>query len=56
MDERSKKAVDEAKEWLASRKGQDSLLQVIKEAEKRSSEFSECRQIDPKLLKEPFTI
>lgn len=56
MDERIKRSVEEAKKWLASSEVQKSLLETIKEAEEKGKKFSECRQIDPKLLNEPFTI
>ena len=56
MDERIKKSVEEAKKWLASPEVQESLLKTIKEAEEKGRKFSECRQINPKLLNEPFTI
>lgn len=56
MDERSKKLVEEARKWLASPEGKNSIEKSVKEAEEKSRKFSESRQIDPKILKEPFTV
>lgn len=56
MNESSKKLAEKARKWLASPKGQDSIRKSIKEAKESSRKFKESRQLDPKILKESFTI
>lgn len=56
MNESSKMLAEKAKQWLASPKGQDSIKKTIKDAKESSRKFKESRQLDPKILKESFTI
>jgi hypothetical protein len=56
MDMQSKKIARRAREWVASSKGQKSIKKAIEVAKENSDTFKRCRQIDPKLLKETFTI
>ena len=56
MKENNSDVIDKAKKWLSSSKGQESLRKSLQEALKRSKKFDQSRQIDPKILKETFTI
>lgn len=56
MNRNNKDVVNQAKRWLSSSKGQDSLKKSILEAMEISKRFNKSRQIDPKILKETFTI
>ncbi|UCH92679.1 MAG: hypothetical protein JSV88_20615 [Candidatus Aminicenantes bacterium] len=56
MNKKDKNIVDNAKKWLSSPEGRESMKNSIQEAIERSKKFNESRQIDPKILKETFTI
>jgi hypothetical protein len=56
MDERSRRLTEQARRWLASPRGQESIKKSVNEAKESSRRFKESRQIDPKVLKESFTI
>lgn len=56
MDDVSKEAIEKAKDWLNTKEGQESLKKSLQEAAENSRKFTEARYIDPKILREPFTI
>jgi hypothetical protein len=56
MNKNNSDIINKAKEWLSSPKGQESLKSSLQKAMKRSEKFDQSRQIDPKTLKETFTI
>jgi hypothetical protein len=56
MKENSKRLAESARKWLASPKGQDSIKKSIREAKESNRKFRESRQLDPRILKESFTI
>jgi hypothetical protein len=56
MNKKDKEVVNKAREWLSSSKGQASLKKSLQDAFEKSKKFNRSRQIDPKILKEAFTI
>ncbi len=45
-----------AKAWVASKKGQESILEVLQHSREMTTRLREARDIDPKTLHEPFTV
>jgi len=45
-----------AKAWVASEKGQESILEVLQHSREMTTRLREARDIDPKSLHEPFTV
>ncbi|HLP59012.1 MAG TPA: hypothetical protein VK186_09285 [Candidatus Deferrimicrobium sp.] len=56
MNKKNKEIVNNAREWLSSSKGQESLKKSLQDALENSKKFNLSRQIDPNILKETFTI
>lgn len=56
MRRNEENTASEAIKWLSTSKGQESLKQSIQESIRLSKKFNESCQIDPKRLKETFTI
>lgn len=56
MNESSKILAEKARKWVASPKGQDSIRKSIRDAKESSRKFKESRLLDPRSLKESFTI
>ncbi|MCK4765951.1 MAG: hypothetical protein KAW12_27375 [Candidatus Aminicenantes bacterium] len=56
MDEKSKRLAEEAGKWVASPEGREAMKKAIIEAKESSKRFKESLQVDPKIMREPFTI
>jgi hypothetical protein len=56
MTDKEKRYAEKAKAWYSSKKGQDSLKKSVEKASENNRKHKMRRQIDPEVLRKPFTI
>jgi hypothetical protein len=56
MTDKEKQYAEKVKAWYSSKEGQDSLKKSVEKALENNRKYKMRRQIDPEVLRKPFTI
>jgi hypothetical protein len=56
MADKKKDVGEKAREWFTSKEGKESLKKSVEKAIANIERFKRSRQINPELLRKPFTI